>query len=106
MESRSKKSTLVFVFVLFSIGINQSCSESRKNIDDYDINIVTSWNEKILKLAVAEDKLLTLKGVRTASKMHTAMHDALNSIIPKYTRYAYEGKIVQANPATAVANAA
>jgi len=59
-----------------------------------------------MELALAEDNLLTLKGVRTAAMMHTAMHDALNSIAPKYSRYAYDGEVVQANPIAAAAYAA
>jgi hypothetical protein len=105
MQNKSKLSKSTFIFILFSFFI-QNCSESRTNIDDYDSKVVTSWNQKIMELAVAEDKLLTLKGVRTVAMIHTAMHDALNSIIPKYSRYAYEGEFKQANPIAAAAYAA
>lgn len=106
MKSTLKMSKLTFILVLSGSFIMQSCSENNRNIDNYDAAIVTSWNQKIMELAVEEDKLLTLKGVRTAAMMHTAMHDALNTIIPKYSRYGYEGEITQANPVATVAYAA
>jgi hypothetical protein len=106
MKSISQISKLTFIFVLFSFSLIQSCSENKTNVDDYDAALVTSWNQKIMEMALAEDNLLTLKGVRTAAMMHTAMHDALNSIVSKYSRYAYDGEIIQANPIAAAAYAA
>ncbi|KAA3625440.1 MAG: phosphatase PAP2 family protein [Flavobacterium sp.] len=95
-----------FLIVLFSFSLLQSCSDNKVDLHDYDVEVVSSWNQKILELALAEDNLLTLKGVRTLAMMHTAMHDALNSIVPKYSRYAYKGQKVEANPVASVAYAA
>lgn len=106
MENKLKISKLTFIFVMFSFSIFQSCSKNKTIIDDYAPNVAISWNQKILELAIEEDNLLTLKGVRTAAMMHTAIHDALNSIEPKYSRYAYEGENIQANPIVAAAFAA
>lgn len=50
-------------------------------------DVVVEWNEHLLDLAEAEDGFLTLKGVRTASIMHVAIHNALNSIEPTYAVY-------------------
>ncbi len=107
MENKSKISKLIFISVLFGIILIQSCSKNKMNIDDFSPEIAISWNQKIMQLAIAEDNLLTLKGVRTAAMIHTAMHDALNSVVPKYSRYAYEGEMnKKANPIAAVAYAA
>jgi len=97
---------LALIFLLFCSAIILSSSEGGIKIDEYNSGQVTSWNQKIMELAVAEDNLLTLKGVRTAAMMHTAMHDALNSIVGKYSRYAYNGEIKHADPNAAVAYAA
>ena len=39
---------------------------------------VLRWNETVLAAAEAEDRFLTLKGLRTASMMHLSMHEAMN----------------------------
>lgn len=95
-----------FIVIIVSLFILQSCSKNKKNIDDYNADVAISWNKKIMELAVAEDNLLTLKGVRTTAMMHTAMHDVLNSIIPKYESYAFKGKEEQVNPIVAASYAA
>ncbi len=75
-----------------------------KNIDP---KVITSWNEKILALAVEEDKLLTLKGVRTEAMMHVAMHNALNVIDLRYDKLSFETtNYSMADPVAAVAQAA
>lgn len=90
----------------FSIITLSGCAQPVKHVDDYNAEIVISWNQKIMAIAVAEDGLLTLKGVRTASMMHIAMHDALNAIAPKYSHYALRSKESAANPIASVAQAA
>ncbi len=106
MEKKPKSPKLIFIFILFSFSLLQSCSENKLNIDDFEPDLVISWNQKIFELAVEEDNLLTLKGVRTAAMMHTAIHDALNTIQPEYSRYAYEGETLNANPIAAAVTAA
>ena len=64
------------------------------------------WNRTVLRLAEAEDGFLTLKGLRTAAMMHLAMHDALNSIAPRYASYAFRGNAPGADPVAAVTRAA
>src|SRR5882672_6596934 len=68
--------------------------------------VVTAWNERVLAMAAADDKLLTLKGVRTAAMMHLAMHDALNSIERRYVPYAFNADARGADPVAAAAQAA
>ncbi|NNE07269.1 MAG: hypothetical protein HKN20_01780, partial [Gemmatimonadetes bacterium] len=68
--------------------------------------VITDWNEAVFAIAIAEDRLLTLKGLRTACLMHLAIHDALNSIEPRFERFAYEGPAGHADPVAAVVHAA
>jgi len=68
--------------------------------------LATEWNETVLEIAEAEDGLLTLKGLRTVTMMHIAMHDALNSINGKYEIYAYDRVVPEANPVVAASEAA
>ena len=53
-------------------------------------DVVVSWNERILGAAEEEDGFLTLKGVRTATMAHMAMHDALNAIDPRFAPFALQ----------------
>ena len=67
--------------------------------------LITEWNKKVFEIAIEEDGLLTLKGVRTAAMLHSAMHDALNAIIPKYSPYCFDSEVTDADPWAAVAQA-
>lgn len=68
-------------------------------------DVLVAWNRRVLVIAEAEDKFLTLKGVRTAAMMHVAMHDALNAIDRRYASYAYDAQAPDADPVVAVAQA-
>ena len=81
----------------------QSCTSQAPKVENYDASIASEFNQKIIETAVAEDNLLTMKGVRTASMLHVAMHDALNSIVPKYDHFAYFNETPNANPIVAAA---
>jgi hypothetical protein len=65
------------------------------------VELLTDWNSRVLEMAEAEDGLLTLKGVRTAAMMHIAIHDALAAIQPRYTPYAYDDAMPEADPIAA-----
>jgi hypothetical protein len=71
-----------------------------------DADLVAAWNELAYDIAFGEDQFLTFKGHRAFSMMHLAIHDALNSIVPVYQRYAYRGRRVPAHPIAAAAQAA
>jgi membrane-associated phospholipid phosphatase len=71
-----------------------------------DAQLVVSWNETLLRTAEAEDGFLTLKGVRAATMMHIAMHDALESIQNRFATYAYFESTPDADPVAAVSQAA
>ncbi len=71
-----------------------------------DVDLVIEWNEAVLGVAEAEDGFLTLKGLRTVTMMHLAMHDALNSIRPEYAHYVYHQATPEADPVAAISEAA
>jgi len=65
-----------------------------------------AWNRLVLELALEEDGLLTLRGVRTATLTHLAMHDALNAIDPRYAPYGETRSAADADPLAAATAAA
>ena len=71
-----------------------------------DARILVAWNARLLATAEAEDRFLTLKGVRAAAMMHLAMHDAINAIDPRYRSYAFDTNGRGADPLAAAAQAA
>ncbi len=71
-----------------------------------DARILVAWNARLLATAEAEDRFLTLKGVRAAAMMHLAMHDAINAIDPRYRSYAFDANGRGADPLAAAAQAA
>ncbi len=106
MEIKHKPQRTFLFTIMLILPLLQSCLAQKEEIADYAGEIVTVWNKKVIDFAVAEDNLFTLKGVRTTSMMHVAMHDALNAIKPKYTTYAYKADAPNANPIAAAAQAA
>jgi hypothetical protein len=68
--------------------------------------VILAWNELAHDIAFAEDQYLTFKGQRALALMHLAMHDALNTVVPMYQRYAYTEAPQRAHPAVAAAQAA
>jgi PAP2 superfamily len=83
-----------------------SCASTASDQADRSAQTISRWNEQVLRIAEEEDAFLTLKGVRAAAMMHLAMHDALNSIEPRFRRYAYRGSGGAAEPIAALAEAA
>jgi membrane-associated phospholipid phosphatase len=68
--------------------------------------LVAAWNRQVLEVAEAEDRFLTLKGLRTAAMMHLAVHDALNAIEPRYATWLAPSPAPGADPTAAAAGAA
>jgi hypothetical protein len=71
-----------------------------------DAELASQWNATVLEIAEAEDNFLTLKGLRTVTMMHLAMHDALNSIGGRYEPYALQDRAPSANDIAAATSAA
>lgn len=91
---------------IFLLVMDSVIAQHVVNIGESNTKILTSWNQKVLEAAKAEDGFLTLKGVRAAAMMHIAIHDALNAIDPKYSQYAYKVQHPGANPMASIARAA
>ena len=97
-----------FLWVLVNLLlVDTSCSPSGSSQNHLTgIQSLVQWNEIIMETAVAEDGLLTLKGVRTEALAFVAVHDALNAIRPEYGIYSYDEKFPQAHPLVAMNQAA
>lgn len=67
--------------------------------------MLASWNRQVFEVAEAEDRFLTLKGLRTAAMMHLAAHDAFNAIEPRYDTYSSVPAVPDADPLAAAAQA-
>lgn len=68
--------------------------------------VLLAWNEAVLTAAEAEDRFLTLKALHTAALMHLAVHDALNTIEPRYRTYLPAASAERGDPLAATAEAA
>jgi hypothetical protein len=82
------------------------CAATNPTQDPAPADVAVAWNELVMATAVAEDGLLTLKGVRTAAMVHLAMHDALAAVYPRYFPYIFESPRSDADPVAAANQAA
>ena len=71
-----------------------------------DAELAVDWNATVLGIAEAEDGFLTLKGLRTVTMMHLAMHDALNAVESRFASYAWSDSQPDADPIVAVTESA
>ena len=94
--------------IVIGAGLLTVAGATPANNDDTatDSALLIEWNERLLAIAEAEDRFLTLKGLRTAAMMHIAIHDALNAIDPRYQHYGYHSEQPDADPVSAAAQAA
>lgn len=120
LQRGSRRALVTVVIALFSASASavETNDEQARSIVDQtllehglgrpqlDPGVVVAWNELAYEIALAEDQFLTFKGHRAFSMMHLAMHDALNSIVPVYSCYAYTGSRAVAHPIAAAAQAA
>jgi hypothetical protein len=95
-------STTQYIPLLSSLILPPLCSAAPSSSAD----ILIDFNRVIYQIAEREDGFLTLKGLRTATMMHIAAHDALNAIEPQYTSYVYEENSGGTNRIAATAQAA
>ena len=92
--------TIIVVAVVLLLAVAAPCAVAD------DAGLATEWNETVLRIAEAEDGFLTLKGLRTVTMMHIAMHDALNVRDGRYDTYAYHETDAEIVPAIAATQAA
>lgn len=74
--------------------------------EDRAVEALLVWNRTVFEVAEAEDRFLTLKGLRTAALLHLAVHDALNAIAPRYRTYLSPEGSPDADPLVATVFAA
>ncbi|MEO1319834.1 MAG: vanadium-dependent haloperoxidase [Pseudomonadota bacterium] len=88
----------VILFILFVL----SATSARAT----DAASAVEWNAAVLAVAEAEDGFMTLKGLRTVTMMHLAMHDALSATGSGYEPYALQERVTGASRIAAVSQAA
>lgn len=96
------KTIIKLVLVFGFIGQSVAAASERQSGTD----LIVAFNDKLLQIADEEDGFLTLKGVRAATMMHLAIHDALNAIDRHYAAYLYENADAEGNSIAAAAEAA
>ena len=97
---------LVFIILPTFTAFAQIDQEMLKENELYNNNSVIEWNDLTYKTADEHDHFYSFIGVRTLAMVHIAIHDALNSINPKYETYSYKGNEPGANPIAAISQAA
>jgi len=107
---RSIRTLLGLLSVALLSGLTGGCApEENANSPEVTSNaVVVEWGEIAFDAALAhdgfEDFAVNLRGM---TMMHLAVHDALNSIMPSYARYALAGPMQRlAHPSAAAAQAA
>lgn len=96
-----------FLFYSFIVCTLTSCSTPAHDLQSSELtHTMVDWNAKVLTLAEAEDGLLTLKGLRTTTMMHIAMHDVLQSFQGTYHPFVFTGSSENAHPHAAITHAA
>ncbi len=100
--------TALYLFLLSTFLWLSACSTNKNEsqVASISTDILLSWNAKVMQLAIVEDKLLTLKGVRTEAMMHVAIHDVLNTLHPTYDRYLFKKEAEEVHPIAAIAQTA
>lgn len=68
--------------------------------------IITDLNQLAYTIANEHDEFYSFIGVRALAITHLAMHNALNAIQPEYETYQFTTENVDAEPVSALANAA
>jgi hypothetical protein len=96
----------VFIALAGATGPAVAAIPQEIHTSHFGASVVIAWNARAYEVAFAEDQFLTFKGQRALAMMHLAMHDALNSIVPAYRRYAHVGPLRIANPLAAAAQSA
>jgi hypothetical protein len=106
MSVSLKKITTVSLIVL---SIFSSCSKNtvpQKAVSSKSNQVALQWNEITYKAFGGTSYQHSLMAARINAMVHLAMHDALNAIESKYSRYAFDGNDKEADPIAALATAA
>lgn len=99
---------LWLMILILPLFVDSSCEEkifSDSSNSLSDNKLLIEWNETAYRIANEFDQFYTFKGVRALAMTHLAIHDALNSIIPKYEHYSFNSAEPEADPIAAASQA-
>jgi hypothetical protein len=102
------KNPLLMVGIAFSL-LTLSCTRNNYPNGDTKVfsnDVVLKWNEIAYQAFGGATYQHSLMASRINAMVQIAMHDAINSIHPRYETYAFNGKNVYAHPVAAAASAA
>ena len=95
------------IVIVLAVSLLAGCFSSDKEMEPpASPEIAVEWNALVLRMAEAEDGFMTLKGLRTTTMMHLAMHDALNSIYGLYEPYTFDSPADEVDALAAAVEAA
>lgn len=103
------KKNLIPVLLFFVSGIihgTKLSANPAKPVSRQSAAAILYWNEVAYDAFGGTKYQHSLMASRINAMVHLAIHDALNGIEEKYTRYAFTGKDAKANPIAAAASAA
>jgi hypothetical protein len=101
--------TLFIISGLVTSLLAASCSRTNytnSNADAFSNSVVLNWNEVAYQAFGGTGYHHSLMAARINAMVHIAIHDAINSIHPKYATYAFKGSDPEAHPVAAAASAA
>lgn len=101
--------TVITAAVLTAFLFFASCSKNsvpNNSVSKASNKVVIEWNETAYDAFGGPAYQHSLMASRINAMVHLAMHDALNGIEERYSRYAFNGKDENADPVAAAASAA
>lgn len=104
--ARGLLAALVAFTTLLALDVGVAHADRETAGDQANGDVIVAWSQIEFDAALADDGWVSFFGVRNATMMHIAMHDALNAISPRYDQYAYLGRSRGADPIAAAAKAA
>src|SRR5688500_2158333 len=99
---------LIIIGIVASL-LTASCSRTSYTNNSADVlpnDVVLNWNEVAYEAFGGISYQHSLMAARINAMVHIAMHDAINSIYPKYATYAFTGNNPGADLVAAAASAA
>ena len=93
--------------LLLLILVSPGCTVTPVDDDERQLTqAIGDWNQLVLSLAEAEDGFWTLKGLRTVTMMHLAIHDAINATDKRFDSYLSDRQVPETDAGIAASAAA
>jgi hypothetical protein len=102
------KNQLIFLGIAASL-LAAACSRTgytRNHAEALPNDVILNWNEVAYQAFGGTTYQHSLMAARINAMVHIAMHDAINSVYPKYETYTFITADVEADPVAAAASAA